>query len=127
MIIPSYGRVKLDEHMDPLNRPAYVFAEIDAFFADSRTTSRTSTKGVMADLQTAYPGPFPDLPQIAASADSQPACNEHLTDEQQTYFCDCFGKPTIRSCKLRTKRNFNRCWLCIGGAIPRPGNWPTLW
>ncbi|KAH1488283.1 hypothetical protein KXX42_002371 [Aspergillus fumigatus] len=90
MIIPSYGRVKLDEHMDPLNRPAYVFAEIDAFFADSRTTSRTSTKGVMADLQTAYPGPFPDLPQIAASADSQPACNEHLTDEQQTYFLRLF-------------------------------------
>ncbi|GIJ90984.1 hypothetical protein Asppvi_009949 [Aspergillus pseudoviridinutans] len=90
IIIPSHGRVKLDEHMELLNRPAYVFAKIDAFFADSRTTLRTSADGAMTDLKTAYPGPFPDLPQIAASADSQPPCNEHLTEDQQTYFLRLF-------------------------------------
>ncbi|GFG14124.1 uncharacterized transcriptional regulatory protein C3C7.04 [Aspergillus udagawae] len=90
MIIANHGRVKLDEHMDLLNRPAYVFAKIEAFFADSRTTSRASINGAMADLKTAYPGPFPDLPQIAASGDSQPTCNEHLTEDQQTYFLRLF-------------------------------------
>ncbi|KAF7618331.1 fungal-specific transcription factor domain-containing protein [Aspergillus flavus] len=89
-IIPNHGRVKLDEHMEPLNRPAYVFVKIDAFFADSRTTSRTSTHGAMADLKTAYPGPFPDLPNIAALADRQPPCNEHLTEDQQMYFLRMF-------------------------------------
>lgn len=90
MIIPNRDRAKLDEHMDLLNRPAYVFAKIDAFFTDSRTTSRTSTNGPMADLKPAYPGPFPDLPHVAALADSQPPCSEHLTEDQQTYFLRLF-------------------------------------
>lgn len=91
-VIPNHGRVKLDEHMELFNRPAYVFAKIEAFFADSKATWRTSTNGATADLKTVYRGPFPDLPHIAASADSQPPCNEHLTEDQQTYFLRLFWK-----------------------------------
>ncbi|GIK07602.1 hypothetical protein Aspvir_003268 [Aspergillus viridinutans] len=80
----------INEHMELLDRPAYVFAKIDAFFADSRTTSRTSANGAMADPKSAYPGPFPDLPHIAASADSQPPCSERLTGDQETYFLRLF-------------------------------------
>ncbi|KAJ5792763.1 uncharacterized protein N7503_008741 [Penicillium pulvis] len=90
MIIANHGRVKLDECLELLNRPAYVFAKIDAFFADSRIMSRTSPNGALVDLKTSYPGPFPDLPHIIASSDSQPSCNEHLTEDQQTYFLRLF-------------------------------------
>jgi hypothetical protein len=88
--VPIHGRMKLDGHMEMLTRPAYVFAKIDVFFADSRTASRNSANGAMADLRTAYPGPFPDIPHIVATADSQSRCNEHLTEDQQTYFLRLF-------------------------------------
>lgn len=90
MIIANPGRVKLDERMELLNRPLYVFANIDNFFADSSTMLGTSINGAMVDLKSAYPGPFPDLPHIAASSDNQPPCNDHLTEDQQTYFLRLF-------------------------------------
>ncbi|KAJ5675934.1 hypothetical protein N7462_008831 [Penicillium macrosclerotiorum] len=88
--IPNNGHTKLDEHIELLNRPVYVFAKLDAFFADSRTTSRTASNGAISDLKNVYPGPFPTLPHIATSADSQPPCNEHLTEDQQKYFLRLF-------------------------------------
>ncbi|KAJ5758158.1 uncharacterized protein N7511_006852 [Penicillium nucicola] len=90
MTLPNHSRVKLDDHMELLNCPVYVFDKIDSFFVDSRITSRNCSHEAIANLKTAYPGPFPDLPHIAASADSPPPCNEHLTEDQQTYFLRLF-------------------------------------
>ncbi|KAJ5674341.1 uncharacterized protein N7477_004275 [Penicillium maclennaniae] len=90
MNIVNQGRMEPDEHTKLRNRPGYVFAKINSFFTDARTTSRTAVNRAMADLNTAYPGPFPDLPHVAALADSPPPCNEHLTEDQQTYFLRLF-------------------------------------
>ncbi|KAJ5107059.1 hypothetical protein N7456_003734 [Penicillium angulare] len=90
MIIASRGRMKLDERMELLNHPVYAFAEIDAFFADSKTMTRASINKATADLKTAYPGPFPDLPHIPLSVDSQSLCNAYLTEDQQSYFLRLF-------------------------------------
>ncbi|KAJ5279450.1 hypothetical protein N7478_004822 [Penicillium angulare] len=125
MIIANRGRMKLDERMELLNRPAYAFAEINAFFADSRIMARGSTNKATADLKTAYPGPFPDLPHIAASVDSQSLCNAYLTQDQQTYFLRLFWEayhPLLQAsseAEFQSLLDLDRCQVSEVGKLTK--------